>query len=65
MNAAQFGPYRILEPLGQGGMGVVHRAIHVDHGQVVALKTLTQAKPGLLSSIRHEIRMLARIHHPG
>lgn len=34
------GPYRRLSPLGQGGMGVVDLAEHVETGERVALKTI-------------------------
>ncbi|MBI2568924.1 MAG: protein kinase [Candidatus Schekmanbacteria bacterium] len=59
------GPYRILEPLGKGGMGVVWRAEHNETGAVVALKTVRVPDEAQLQSIRREIHALARLRHPG
>ena len=59
------GPYRIGDPLGEGGMGVVYRARHADTGEVVALKTVKVTAPRWLESIRREIDALTRISHPG
>jgi hypothetical protein len=36
----EFGPCRILELLGQGGMGLVHRALDTRNDRVIALKRL-------------------------
>ena len=59
------GPYRLLEPIGRGGMGVVFRAEHAATGELVALKTVDVSDPGLISSIRREIHALRRVEHPG
>ncbi len=60
---SQLGPYRILEPLGEGGMGVVYRASHTETGQIVALKTVQSAAH--LKALRREIHALTTIRHPG
>jgi eukaryotic-like serine/threonine-protein kinase len=59
------GPYRILQVLGRGGMGVVYRGVHGETGEAAAIKTVTVANEALLGSIRREIRALSRIRHPG
>ncbi len=59
------GPYRIVEPLGQGAMGVVFRARHIGSERAVALKTVKVPSPRLLESIRREVHALTRIRHPG
>jgi serine/threonine protein kinase/tetratricopeptide (TPR) repeat protein len=59
------GSYRVLELLGQGGMGVVVRAQHIVTGEVVALKFIRLPHERLLQSLRREIHALARLRHPG
>jgi serine/threonine protein kinase len=59
------GPYRIVETLATGGMGVVYRARHDETGHVVALKTAAGFNRGSLGSIRREILALLRLSHPG
>ena len=38
----RIGSYRVLQPLGSGGMSTVFRAVHVETGHEVALKVLTR-----------------------
>lgn len=58
------GPYRILEPLGQGAMGVVFRARRESDAADVALKTVQFPRASSLASIRREIHALSRLRHP-
>jgi len=63
----EFGPYRILKEIGEGGMGVVYLAEREDLGSQVAIKVLRDAE---LSPVRRrrfaiEQRTLARLNHPG
>ena len=60
--------YRILEPLGQGGMGEVYRAhdLHLDRD--VAIKVLLSgalADPTARDRFRREAHVLSRLSHPG
>lgn len=63
-NPEQIGPYRVEGVIGQGGMGVVYRAVHEDTGAVVALKTVRLPSSDLLASIRREVLALRRTVHP-
>jgi predicted ATPase len=62
---ATIGPYRILDALGQGGMGVVFRGVHRHSGQIAAVKTVRVLRAGVAASLRREILALARVRHPG
>ena len=64
---SQIGQYRILEIIGQGGMGVVYRAEQVNPRRTVALKVI---RPGLqsrdlLRRFAHEGQVLGLLQHPG
>lgn len=65
----RIGPYRILRPLGEGGMGMVFLAEREEHDvtQTVALKILRLefADTKLIERFRAERRILARLEHPG
>ena len=57
--------YRILDRIGQGGMGVVFKAEHMVMGRIVAVKVLPvhKATPEATASFMHEIRSQARLQH--
>ncbi|MCC6551667.1 MAG: protein kinase [Polyangiaceae bacterium] len=58
------GPYRITGVLGEGGMGVVYRAVRAGDEQPVALKTVRVPRGGSVAGIRAEIHALLRLQHP-
>lgn len=65
--ATQLGPYRILEPLGAGGMGEVYLALDVRLEREVAVKVLPPSlarDPEGLGRFRREARALAALAHP-
>ncbi|HUE85718.1 MAG TPA: protein kinase [Vicinamibacterales bacterium] len=62
-----FGPYRVQELLGAGGMGEVYRAYDSTLYRYVALKVLPQRTSTDLASVdrlRSEARTLASLNHP-
>jgi eukaryotic-like serine/threonine-protein kinase len=61
------GSYRVVGPLGRGGMGEVYRALDMRLGREVALKILPGAfakDAERLARFEREARMLASIAHP-
>lgn len=59
--------YRIVEKIGEGGMGVIYRGFDERLGRDVALKVLS---PALVSDVRarlrlqHEASLLSKLNHP-
>ncbi len=62
----RFGGYRIVRELGQGGMGAVYEAEHLESGRHVALKVLSHALDSAEARKRflREGRLAASINHP-
>ncbi|NCT92539.1 serine/threonine protein kinase [Cellulomonas sp. APG4] len=63
----EVGGYRVLGPLGQGGMGAVYRAADGE-GALVALKLLHPhlgQDPDARERLRREVAHLQRVRHPG
>src|SRR3954471_10798802 len=63
----RYGSYRVVQPLGSGGMSSVYRAVHVETGHEVALKVLPvgMAKnPIVLQRFLREARSAESLEHP-
>ncbi len=59
--------YKVLEMLGQGGMGAVYLCEHMMMRRLVALKVLPEDKlslPGSLERFQREARAVATLDHP-
>ncbi len=64
---ATLGRYRLLEKLGEGGQGIVYRAVDPADGAVVAIKVLRSEKarnPTVLRRFRKEARLLTEANNP-
>src|SRR5688572_363604 len=63
-----FGPYRLVEPLGEGGMGMVYKAWHARLDRIVALKFIhprfLASRPELIERFQREARAFAQLNHP-
>jgi serine/threonine protein kinase len=60
------GPYRIVNAIGQGGMGHVFKAEHKLLGRIEAIKVLPKSKstPEAVAAFGREIRAQAQLDHP-
>lgn len=61
------GSYDLLEEIGRGGMGVIHRARHWQNGRTVALKQIVEhqaSSPETIVRFRKEIEAVSRLEHP-
>jgi formylglycine-generating enzyme required for sulfatase activity len=62
-----FGDYRVLDKLGQGGMGVVLKAEHRRMKRVVAVKMISGAalkSPDAVKRFYREVEAAAKLNHP-
>ncbi len=65
--AQQFGEYVLLEKLGEGGMGVVHKARHRRMKRLVAVKMIAKREVGSPDAVKRfyrEVETAAKLEHP-
>ncbi|WP_406696431.1 serine/threonine-protein kinase [Singulisphaera sp. Ch08] len=63
----RLGNHQLLEELGRGGMGVVYRALELEHGRIVALKCLLRGESAGVNDLarfRAESAAAAKLAHP-
>ncbi|ADO74909.1 serine/threonine-protein kinase [Stigmatella aurantiaca] len=61
------GRFRVLQPLGSGGMGQVYLGEQVSLGRKVAIKVLHQdlhLQPGMVERFKREAQLLSAVEHP-
>jgi len=58
--------YDLLETIGEGGMGIVYRAIQHQPSRTVAIKVLTPipGNPLTIQAFEREARLMAALQHP-
>lgn len=64
----RLGPFELLEPLAQGGMGIVYKARQPALNRIVAVKVLLggeHAAPEAKERFRQEAQAVAGLSHPG
>ena len=62
------GSYRLMSPLGEGGMGMVFKAIQPKLDRIIALKIIRPqilaSRPEILSRFHREAKAIAQLNHP-
>lgn len=64
----RLGPFRLIEPFASGGMGVIWRGVHEDHGVPVVVKVMVadELQSGAFrKAFRNEVWAMARLDHRG
>jgi len=67
LTGKQLGPYRIVAPLGEGGMAAVYKAYQPGMERYVALKILPSQlanDPQFVARFQQEAQVIARLQHP-
>ncbi|THB62568.1 MAG: hypothetical protein D6B26_07585, partial [Spirochaetaceae bacterium] len=68
MEPVKIGPYEIVDTLGEGGMGIVYKAVDRESERIVAIKTLKDSvDPASETFLRFkkEAQLLEELNHPG
>jgi serine/threonine protein kinase/formylglycine-generating enzyme required for sulfatase activity len=58
------GRYRLIRKIGQGGMGAIYRAVHIENLRICAIKLMTSLSPGkddAIARFKREARNSVRI----
>jgi len=58
------GKFKLIDRIGEGGMGVVYRALDLTLDRLVAIKALPRLQPDQAVRLRREARAMATIAHP-
>src|SRR5262252_7770795 len=56
--------YRLIRKIGEGGMGAIYRAVHIENLRVCAIKLMTNVSPGnddAIARFKREARNSVRI----
>lgn len=67
LGVSALGPYKVMEPLGEGGMAVVYKGEDLSLGREVALKIIKDefaSNADLVVRFLNEARAVARVNHP-
>ena len=67
MIGREIGPYRVVDEIGEGGMGVVYRAEDLRLGRTVALKFIGEkyvADEAARKRFRREAKTASSLNHP-
>jgi len=63
----ELGEYRLLEKLGEGGMGTVYKALHTKLEKLVAVKVLPKSRmqdERAVARFEREMKAVGRLNHP-
>ncbi len=67
LTGREFGPYRVVEALGEGGMAAVYKAYQANMDRYVAVKVLPRyfaSDPQFVGRFEQEAKVLAKLQHP-